>query len=342
MSGHKTGVIMVLEYFGNENIISATKAYLKTYNQRGAKKALLLTGGAGIGKSHLTKYIAEKAGAELVSVNASQDRTKNKINDLIKTVRFGKRIIVVLDECEGMKDKDLEAIIRMSTVPLFLCCNFIDSVGYNVQNLCTILYFQQPPKYVFKQFIQSKAIECEVSLTEIEIDDLAKKAKSFRHAERLLFDPSDEEPEQIETKAQIIEKILRGEADSEHIDMQPNELLSWIGDNVHLPDIISSANVMLEHAYLDDYHHWMYVYSILGAVRSNTKVQFPRSIVLQSKVKKAHEVELEKELESQESFNDAKVDVNFSKVDTTAIKVGKSLFDGLDELNLNGSVEVKL
>jgi replication-associated recombination protein RarA len=70
---------MALEYFGNEEAISRTNHFLQNFGKPNSKKGIIYAGAPGVGKTHLTNYIAEQRKANLIVVNASDKRTKDKV-----------------------------------------------------------------------------------------------------------------------------------------------------------------------------------------------------------------------------------------------------------------------
>jgi SpoVK/Ycf46/Vps4 family AAA+-type ATPase len=315
----------MVEYYGNENIITLTNQFLSKFKQKGAKRAIIYTGPPGVGKTYLTEHICEKYRVERILINASERRTAGAMDEILSIVRNKAPMFVVLDEVEAMSSKNISKVIKATEVPLFLCCNYIEMIDRDVIELCMLAKLDPPQWWSVKQFMLARMAQYSMEVPA-DIDTRAKKAKSFRHAERLIDDPDDEVPEPIETDYTQVEKILRG-AYVDHVTLKPDDLITWINDNANVPELASSANVFMEHAYLDDYHHWSYVYALMQSVRSNNKVKYPRSIRLMGQIKR--------------EMKDAKRDVGVVdlKVDLTKVKMevksGASLFSGLAAINLD-------
>lgn len=337
---------VALKYFGNNTTVNIAKQYLMSYDQPDSKKAILLTGPPGVGKTYLTAYLADMYGAERWVINASDDRTKDAIRNIVSVVSIQDVTIVVLDECEGMKSKDIIRIISSSRVPLFLCCNFIDAIDKSVQALCTVVKLEQPQWYDIRDYMLSEIAANRLpQIDSIDLEMRARRAKSFRHAARLIDDPDDPGIDDIDTKYTQVEKVLRGEH-VEKINMDPKELLTWINDNVDIPELTSSLDLVLEHAYLADYHHWSYVYGALNSVRSRKRVEYPRSFRLMATIKRERKTNEATTPDGTKS--NIKVDlsnINVEQINKT-LQAGKSLFDGLDimpneSLTIDTHVEVK-
>lgn len=320
---------MAVKYFGGDGIIALAEQYLKNCDKKGERKALLIVGAPGVGKTYLTLYLADRHNVEHVLINASEEKTQASITSILATVRHkGARVIVVLDECEAMSTGKIERIIKATKVPLILCCNFIDMIDQEIQKQCTVGKIEIPQWWTFKEFMIGRMSDLGIPVPR-NIDELAKRAGSFRHAERLIDDPDDVAPEQIETVKSQVERIFRGDP-PDHFIMKPDTLLNWVHDNANVPELASKVSVILEHAYLDDYHENAYAYALLSTVKSNNKVDIPRSFRLMKRIK--DEVEGAKSSGREDALSNVKVDL--SKVDVTNVKVGASLFDGLDDIDL--------
>lgn len=322
---------MALEYFGNEEAVARTIYFLQHFGAPNEKRAILYAGAPGVGKTHLTNYIAEQRRAELIVVNASTERTKDKVNDILQTVRStnSKRLYLVLDECETMAAKYIDKIIKASKIPVFLCCNYVDLLDQNILDQCVVVDVRMPTWWTFEKYMKWVCEREKISIPK-DLEVRARRARSFRHAERLIDDPDDITTPSIESPKSQVEKILSG-IPLENISMPPKDLINWIYDNTNEHNIISIADMMLKRQQYTDYHVWAYIYSLMKSVRSNSKVTFPRSFILMGKIKR--EVQEHKKSERDAVFTNVAVD--FSKVETTTIQKGESLFIGLDQINLD-------
>lgn len=82
------------------------------------KKALLLYGPPGVGKTSLIEAIANDLGYELVELNASDNRRKTDIEriairtSLSKSLKGYKNKLVLLDEVDGIAVKDDVGVLK--------------------------------------------------------------------------------------------------------------------------------------------------------------------------------------------------------------------------------------
>ena len=133
-----------------------------------SKKAVLLSGPPGIGKSSSAAIVARAVGFSVVEVNASDTRNKsdtnvragvnNKLSNMVRelttnTAVNGKRTCIVMDEVDGMSagDRggiaDLCKLIPKSKIPIICICN--DKYAQKLKSLknhTLMLDYRKPAK----------------------------------------------------------------------------------------------------------------------------------------------------------------------------------------------------
>ena len=98
------------------------------------KKALLLYGPAGIGKTTLAHVIANELDYELFELNSSDLRNRAKLEEVLKpsTMQkslFAKSKIILVDEVDGVTTTDfgglaeLIVLIEKTKFPIIITCN---------------------------------------------------------------------------------------------------------------------------------------------------------------------------------------------------------------------------
>lgn len=112
--------------------IDKVRIFLKSFPK---KKALVLHGSAGIGKTSLAYAIAVESDAEVLELNASDLRNKKKIGEIVGPASrqkslFGKGKIILVDEVDGVhaiKDRgglgELLALMEKSAFPVIVTAN---------------------------------------------------------------------------------------------------------------------------------------------------------------------------------------------------------------------------
>lgn len=295
-------------YLGNFHAIDMVKDFLENFGEID-QKGLILTGKPGLGKTHLTYHISEKLGLFRYIFNSSDKRSKMDIRKIYNITQLKDRCLVVLDECEGVKTKDLIGLLKHTKQPIIMCCNFIDEIDREVIEKCIVVKLEKPPWWIFRDYMKQlyldSPVEDQKHLNLDNIDSLAKKCISFRHAQSLIEDPTDEGYMLMLSEIEEIQLSLSGKAIS-RFKMKPDELIHWINDNSSEPDAISIANIFLERAYSHSYHFQKYAYAILGNIRSTKQVRYPRSFIARSKAKKAStpEPESKKQADTKEQILD--------------------------------------
>lgn len=156
----------------------------KKQNDAGAKKAVLLYGSPGIGKTTSAKLVSQMLGFQAIEVNASDSRGKadakiqkgldgrhaNSIKELVSNEALGinmdrsrhPKTVLIMDEVDGMSSgdrggvADLISSIKMSKIPIICICNDRYSRKLtSLVNYCLLLGFRKPTKQqMAKRFLE--------------------------------------------------------------------------------------------------------------------------------------------------------------------------------------------
>lgn len=125
---------------GQELAIDKIKSFLRNFP---AKKAVVIHGPPGTGKTSLAYAIAAEHDSEILELNASDLRNKEKIAQIIGPASqqrslFKKSKIILIDEVDGISVKDrgglteLLALIEKSSFPLVVTANDIWQQKFNL------------------------------------------------------------------------------------------------------------------------------------------------------------------------------------------------------------------
>ncbi|NPD87285.1 MAG: replication factor C large subunit [Asgard group archaeon] len=125
------------DFVGNKEEVRKLENWLKTWNQQ-RKKAALLAGPAGVGKTSVVYYLIKKYNYEFVEVNASDKRNKKAVEMLVGksstegTVLQGARVrkLILVDEADGLfgnadrgGGQALDRAIKATRTPIICTAN---------------------------------------------------------------------------------------------------------------------------------------------------------------------------------------------------------------------------
>ena len=124
------------EMVGNEEARSQVLSWLGSWKK--GTRPLLLVGPPGTGKTTLATLAARRFGYDLVGMNASDARTKSRINEVLGPVRSSAGLhgppLMFIDEADGIHGRSdfggadaLISILKEAAVPSILAANSDDS-----------------------------------------------------------------------------------------------------------------------------------------------------------------------------------------------------------------------
>ncbi|KAH9301736.1 hypothetical protein KI387_013319, partial [Taxus chinensis] len=174
-------------------------------NSDTSKKAVLLSGTPGIGKTTSARLISQMLGFTAIEVNASDNRgkadskiergvggsTANSIKELIsnEALNFGhsngsrhQKFVLIMDEVDGMSGgdrggvTDLIASIKMSKIPIICICN--DRYNQKLKSLvnhCLALNYRKPTKQQMAKRLHQIAELEGVKIDQMALEELGER-----------------------------------------------------------------------------------------------------------------------------------------------------------------------
>ncbi|KAF3788634.1 Replication factor C subunit 1 [Nymphaea thermarum] len=193
-----------LLHWDEQHLHSGHKSKGKKQNDSASKKAVLLSGSPGIGKSTTAKLVSQMLGFEAVEVNASDSRgkadskitkgiggsTSNSVKELVNnaslSVNVGRtkktKSVLIMDEVDGMSagDRggvaDLIASIKIAKIPIICICN--DRYSQKLKSLinyCLPLNFRKPTKQQMAKRLSQVAAAEGLQVDQIALEELGER-----------------------------------------------------------------------------------------------------------------------------------------------------------------------
>jgi len=242
-----------------ENAIEKVKNF--SINFPGKKKAILLNGKPGIGKTTIVQVLANESNSEIFELNASDLRNKSSLDEKLKPVLqqkslFEKNKLILIDEVDGlsgMQDRggvsELVSLIDKTPYPIICTANdaWVKKLSPLRKKVELIELEEINPstiKRILKEILEKEKKE----VTPNVLNSITIKAKGdLRSAINDLEAASSlENPEEIEisernsklTIFEALRHIFQDKANTEmlstfdKVDMPIDEIILWMEENI--------------------------------------------------------------------------------------------------------------
>ena len=268
------------EIVGNKEAIGTLVEWIKSW-EKGVpkKKAVLVYGPPGIGKTATVEVLAHDLCMEFVENNASDYRTEDAINRFAGLASrygslFGAKRMILLDELDGLTgaaDKGgvgaITDVVKTSQSPIVLISNTAyDPRFTNLRNYCLLIEFKKSPvsevtKYL-KRICDSEGIEADENALKFiaqrsegdvrsavnDLQALAQGKKSLTYADVSWLGYRDRQESIFSVLRMIIYgKTCMGAKQAMNMaDVDVDMLFEWIYENApaHLTDPHDLARAM--------------------------------------------------------------------------------------------------
>lgn len=238
---------------GQDLSIDKIKIFLKNFP---SKKAAILHGPPGTGKTSLAYVIALESDAEIIEMNASDLRNKEKISEIIGPASqqkslFKKNKIILVDEVDGISTRDrggigeLLVLIEKTSFPIIITANDIWQQKFNLLRQKT-------------ELIQLKEVDYKVIL-EILIDICAKENISINRDVLTSISIKSRGDiraaiNDIQTLSKLDEKALVSEIVERNKEMSIFNALQYVFKNAHIDskilNIYDEVNMSIDDVFL--------------------------------------------------------------------------------------------
>jgi len=246
------------EIKGQEEAIDKIKQFLKTFPSK--KKAILLGGTPGIGKTTIAQVLAKETNSELFELNASDLRDKEKLQQILKPAiqqasLTKKSKIILIDEVDGILGTDrggIPELIKLISETDYIVIATANDVWNKklspLRKICELISLKEPGDFIIKNLL-IEILKKENKFLNIEIlNAIANNSKKDLRAaiNDLQIVAHLEKPEEIlldernreETIFEILKQIFQEKATPEMLrlfdksDMPIDEIIIWVEENI--------------------------------------------------------------------------------------------------------------
>jgi replication factor C large subunit len=251
------------DIIGQDKAVAAARNYAKNF-KNSKKKALLLHGPPGVGKTTLALALAKEYDWELVEINASDVRNKANIEQHLGAVMkqrslFSTTKLVLIDEVDGLsgtKDRGgasaLTDLIKDSVYPVVLTANdAYDSKLKSLRKICEVVEMSPPQYRSVLNVLKDVCEKSGITFDESALKTLARRAggdirgaltdlQSLATNNRITSEELDMlgERRQAETVFNALQRILKGSDPKmardaiDAVDESIDDFFLWIDENV--------------------------------------------------------------------------------------------------------------
>jgi replication factor C large subunit len=283
---------------GQEIVVDRLRSFVSSFNMGASKKkAMLLHGSAGVGKTTLAHVLASELGYEIFELNASDLRNRLKLEEIMKpSVQqqslFAKGKIILIDEVDGVTATEygglaeLILLIEKTKHPVILTCNDVwqhkfsllrqkcEVVGlkdltYNIifdlLVKITKLEGKRTPEDLLKEIAAKSRGDIRAALNDLQsiinIEDfeLAREEIHLREKTQSVFN-SLKEIFQLRVNSDTLEAY-------NNVDLEIDQIMLWLEENLPLEyggeelakavNALSRADVFKGRIHRQQYWHFL-------------------------------------------------------------------------------------
>jgi replication factor C large subunit len=254
------------EIKGQDEAVEYLKEFIKN-PKKSRKKAVILYGPSGNGKTSSVYALAKELDLELIEVNASDFRNKDKIDSSIGEASkqmslFGKRKLILVDEVDGLSGHEdrggvqaINKVIEESRFPVILTCNdAYDEKLSSIRKNCEMVEFQQLDHNIIYGVIMNICKKENIDYDETALKSLARRESGdLRGAitdlqllsagtNKISDDELDQLGDRMKTESilQALVKVFKTTDPNialtafDNVDEEQDKLFLWLDEN--LPD----------------------------------------------------------------------------------------------------------
>jgi replication factor C large subunit len=250
------------EIKGQDAALIKIKSFLEEYSKTKSKKAIILHGPPGTGKTTLAYVMANHLNSEIFELNASDLRNKDSLEETLKPAieqksLFKKGKLILVDEVDGLSASDrgglplLLDMVKRARIPIVITANDIwDKKFITLRQTCEIAQLKEVSYKIIKDILisilrkEGKFIENE-ALTSISIKSKGDVRAAINDAQMMATDgrlPLIQSEISERDKEKDIFNVLRyifknhPKEDMlelfDKVDMSIDDIALWIEENI--------------------------------------------------------------------------------------------------------------
>lgn len=136
------------EFIPSKDLDKKIEKIKETIKQNGT---VILSGNAGIGKTTLSNIMANELGYTIIETNASNERKKENLEQILRQVQLGTFMptLYLFDEVDGLNWSSsiisiMQKIIQKTVHPIIMTANNLRKIPQTIQKQCTMIKLYSP------------------------------------------------------------------------------------------------------------------------------------------------------------------------------------------------------
>jgi len=283
------------------------------YDNYPKKKALILNGSVGVGKTSMAIALARENNLELFELNASDLRNKSSLDEVLRpSVQqqslFSKGKLILMDEADGITGSDRGGVVELirlideSSFPIVITANDIWGKKFSgLRKKCKIVSLKELDELEVKRILMGVLHKEGKNVGMETLDHIVRHARGDVRAGlndlQSVFDMGEAEflteisREKNESVFSVLKRVFQGPVDDKVIrafdrtDVSLDEILLWIEENIPLEyhgdaivrayELVSKADLFKGRIYRQQYWRFLVYQSFFlsAGIASASKVK---------------------------------------------------------------------
>ncbi len=255
------------EIVGNSNAIKVVESWVKKWKSGiPEKRAILLHGPPGVGKTTVAYAIANELGYDKIELNASDYRTYRIIKRIVGSASVSgtldpsvKGKIIILDEVDGIHARKdigglsaIKSLINITLQPIVLIANDPWSLPKDFRDMTLMVEFKRLSQTdiikVLKRICAKEKLHCDERALKViasnangdlraainDLQAIAERTRRVSLEDTRILAPRDAEIKIFETILRIMktEYCYRAREAIMNTDEEPDVIMAWIAENL--------------------------------------------------------------------------------------------------------------